>query len=264
MNPLLATAALTAGSLLERAGRQLTKLGSPKPTPFDIFTTPSQRRLDQARLDHLDSLGLDLAGRTVLEVGAGLGSLTEFFEKRGCQVLATEGRRDNVAEMARRYPQRRVERLDLDDPDDLAGLPRLGQFDIVFCYGTLYHLTEPRPALQALAGVCACWLLLETCVTPGTHTAIHPVRESETFDQSIRQVGCRPTRPWIMSTLAEYWGHAYVSRLQPKHKQFEVDWSVPLKHGNHRAVFVGSKSPLVNANLLDALPDRQARLGEAV
>ena len=65
-----------------------------------------------------------------------------------------------------------------------------------------------------------------------------------------------------MKTLAESWGHVYVSRFQPRHEDFETNWIVPYKHGNHRAVFVGSSFPLSNSVLSEELRDIQERISE--
>src|ERR1700752_717582 len=120
-------------------------------SPFDVFLEPEAQRINRARLEHLASLGLDLAGKRVLEVGAGIGLHTHFFEQRGCDVTSTDGAPANAAEMMRRWPYRRVGVLDLEQSADLRGL---GSFDIIFCYGTLYHLRDPDAALARLATVC--------------------------------------------------------------------------------------------------------------
>ena len=85
------------------------------------------------RQQHLASLGLDLERKQVLEVGAGIGLHTAFFEERGCEIVSTDANPVNVAEMLRRYPHRKLGVLDLDRPTDLTGL---GLFDIIYCYGT--------------------------------------------------------------------------------------------------------------------------------
>src|SRR5579862_1254448 len=107
-------------------------------TNFDVFLTKEAFAINKARLGHLASLGLDLSNKKVLEVGAGIGLHTEFFEKRGCTVLCTDARSENIDEMLRRYPHRKTQVVDLDREHNLSGL---GTFDIVYCYGTLYHLS---------------------------------------------------------------------------------------------------------------------------
>ena len=223
---------------------------------YDVFLTAQALAINKARLDHLASLGLDLAGKTVLEVGAGIGLHTEFFEQRGCTVLSTDGNASNVAEIKRRYPYRDARVLDLRDS---WGLSELGEFDIVYCYGTLYHLSRPDEALRALAEVCGEMTLVETCVALGRYPELHLVHDYKGNNQAIHSVGCRPTRAWVMKTLRAVFGHAYITAAQPNHSDFETDWRLvgPLKL--YRAVFVGSKQPLANELLLETIPEVQAR-----
>src|SRR2546430_12858064 len=114
------------------------------------FLEPDALAMNEARMNHLASLDLPIDGKSVLEVGGGIGLLTGFFEQRGCTVLSTDARSDNVAEMKRRWPARHVATLDLERPDAIA---TFGSFDVAFCYGTLYHLATPEPALAALSQV---------------------------------------------------------------------------------------------------------------
>ena len=71
-----------------------------------------------------------------------------------------------------RHPSRRVATLDLERPQDIS---RLGRFDIVFCYGTLYHLAGPDPALRALGDVSEL-ILLETWNVATTSSSHIPTR----------------------------------------------------------------------------------------
>ena len=59
---------------------------------FEVFLSRDALLINQARQRHLAALGLDLAGKRVLEVGAGVGLHTQFFEALGCSVLTTDGR----------------------------------------------------------------------------------------------------------------------------------------------------------------------------
>ena len=61
------------------------------------FHTDHYLRHNQRLLEHLATLGLPIAGRTVLEVGAGIGDLTSFFLDRAIRraeaaVLGREAR----------------------------------------------------------------------------------------------------------------------------------------------------------------------------
>ncbi len=226
---------------------------------YEVFLTRQAFAINKARQDHLASLGLDLSGKRVLEVGAGIGLHTEFFEARGCRVVSTDGNPDNVAEITRRHPDRTVGVLDLDDP---SGLHELGEFEVVYCYGTLYHLSQPERALHVLAEVCREIILLETCVTLGHYSELHLVRDTSSNNQSIHSIGCRPTRLWVIETLRAAFGHAYITATQPSHPDFDLDWRIVESPKLHRAVFVGSKQSLANELLLEVVPEVQTRAVE--
>src|SRR6266536_3069634 len=97
--------------------------------------------------EHLASLGIPVAGSSVLEVGAGIGDHSHYFLDRGCRTTITEARQENLRLLRQRYPSADVRRLDLEDPVTLPGAP----FDVVYCYGTLYHLSRPAPAIRYLS-----------------------------------------------------------------------------------------------------------------
>ncbi len=102
-------------------------------------------------------------------------------------------------------------------------------------------------------------ILLETCVTPGEGFSIHLVDEdNHNPNQSHSGKGCRPTRPWVMQALKQYFGHAYVSKYQPCHLDFDLDWNSSFDKKLHRGVFIGSKYFLDNNKLLQDLPAQQS------
>ena len=222
--------------------------------PFAVFLTPEAHAINMARQAHLASLGLDLAHKQVLEVGAGIGLHTPFFLERGCEVLATDGNPENVDEIRHRLPHVRSALLDLEQDGAIA---ELGTFDIVYCYGLLYHLSNPEAALVKLAAVCRGQLLLETVVGLGRYPEVQLMRDFVSNNQAVSGVGCRPTRLWIMQTLTRYFGYAYVTRTQPNYPDFTPDWIIPETRLIYRGVFVGSKYPLSSSELLSELPDRQ-------
>lgn len=221
---------------------------------FAEFLFPQATAINAARLAHLASLGLDLERKQVLEVGAGIGLHTPFFLERGCEVLVTDGNAENVAEIRRRLPQVRTAVVDLEQD---RAIEDLGTFDIVYCYGLLYHLSNPEAAIARFASVCRRQLLLETVVGRGRYPEVHLVRDPVLENQAVSGIGCRPTRPWIMQTLTRHFGHAYVTRTQPDYPDFTPDWIVTEPRLFHRGVFVGSKYPLASPELLSELPDQQ-------
>lgn len=224
----------------------------------EVFDCKAAEDINKARLDHLASMGLDLSNKTVLEVGAGIGKLTGFFEERNCHVLSTEARPDNVKVFRDRYPKRHVELVDLNVPGSHI---QFGFFDIVFMYGTLYHLSSPSLSLSDLARVCTGILLLETMVSPQDDGLVNPWKEkSSTVNQSADGLGCRPGRDWVMKELKKNFPFVYATLTQPIHKEYPLCW--PAVPGvNCRSIFVASKAPLKNTYLTESLPKIQTQGG---
>ena len=200
---------------------------------------------------------------TVLEVGAGIGDLSSYYADRGNPITITEGREENVALLHRdfpkdEYPQVDIRRLDMDEPTVLLNAP----FDLVHCYGLLYHLRNPEHAIAWMSESCKRLLLLETCVSYGSEELIHSLHEP-TYDptQALSGTGCRPTRPWVFSQLKRHFQYVYVPRTQPHHGEFPIDWTTPPAKTDRltRAIFVASREPLHNPLLSDELLDHQIR-----
>ena len=78
------------------------------PFPKASFLSYHYQRHNQRRLEHLSSLGLNSAGSTVLEVGAGIGDHTSFFVDRGCKVVTNDARQQNIEILRSRYPDVRA------------------------------------------------------------------------------------------------------------------------------------------------------------
>ena len=224
-----------------------------RPVPFDRIGTFTH---NFARLEHLDSLGLDLRCQRVLEVGAGYGKLTGFFEAGCCQVLSTEGRQDNINVNLLRHSWRssRVGQVDLMAP---GSHDHFGFFDVVFCYGTLYHTSDPALVLTDLARVCKGLFLLETRVSPVDNGKINLKKESHAIDVSLHQLGCRPARDWIMTELRKHYPYVYITKTQPDYHEFVLGW--PASQPDVRAVFVASRTKLESSLLTEFLPMRQER-----
>lgn len=225
---------------------------------IDHFTNEHYQRHNRRRQEHLASLSLPLAGKSVIEVGAGIGDHTEFFLDRGCRVTSTDARANLVELIQKRYSN-----IDTAIFDANSAAPKtLKAHDIVYAYGVLYHLHNPTQALASMAHLCSDILLLETCVTPGPGKAINLVAENrDDATQAAVGDGCRPTRDWVWAELAKHFEHVYSTTTQPWHEEFPLDWDdVTADHPTlTRCVFVASRSELSAPNLINSLPKRQIR-----
>lgn len=230
-------------------------------SPVQSFQSNHYLRHNQRRLEHLASLGLDLYDKSVLEVGAGIGDHTHFFVDRNCQVVTTEGRPENLELLQQRYPNLTVAHLDMDEPV----LDLSQKFEIVYCYGLLYHLKNPDVAIRFMADNCTDMLLLETCVSYGTEEAVNLCNEpAHSPTQATSGTGCRPTRPWVYNQLKQYFEYVYLPVTQPNHEQFPLDWSTKTTdaknpEGLSRAIFIASRQPINNPMLVTEIPMQYRR-----
>ncbi|CAE7226189.1 VPS52, partial [Symbiodinium sp. KB8] len=183
------------------------------------------QRLTARRLEHLASLALPLWSRRVLELGARQGDLTHFFTDRGCNVTIVEPRKSNIVTLRQRlflghlFPEPgRVEIRSMDVEDSL---PQ-GDWDIVFCYGLLYHLQEPERFLEKVAPLVSELLLLETVVSAFVRDADEP---PEPASMSLRGRVRFLRREDIFRLLKGLFPYAYVPATQPNHEQFETEWA---------------------------------------
>lgn len=236
------------------------QIDDPHQLPQKIFHSHHYLRHNQRRQEHLASLNLELSHRSVLELGAGIGDHTSFFLDRGCDVTITEAREENLQILKSRFPQSTILKLDLDQPV----WQNADKFDILYCYGILYHLEKPKEALTFLAPLCKDLLLLETCVSYHPQDDINVCPENtQDVSQSISGTGCRPSRQFIFDYLKTLFPYVYMPVTQPCHEEFPLDWTqegVPQNLNNlTRAIYVASRSKLNNPILVEFVPEKQTR-----
>ena len=98
----------------------------------------------------------------------------------------------------------------------------------------------------------------------GAHEAVNLVNEDiRDPTQAAHGMGCRPTRPWVFNSLKRLFSHVYITRTQPWHEEFPIDWrgAPPANNtGLYRSVFVASRRPIANTFLADHLVDVQERV----
>jgi SAM-dependent methyltransferase len=235
------------------ARRQISAEPRPKGGGVESFDIDTALRINEARLTHLASLDLPLAGRRVLEVGAGVGRLTGFFIDRGCSVVATEARSENVAELRRRLPS-----IDAREADVEESLEDLGRFDVVFCYGVLYHLESPLRALRNMAAVCDDLLLIETMVCDSREAVLRLEDETKSVNQALRGLAHRPSPSYLAIALNRVgFDHVYAAADPPDHPDYRFSWLDNMDTARDgallRGVFVASRTPLPQGGLTSLL-----------
>ncbi len=133
-------------------------------TPGAIRTTKI-RRMSRMLFD-----GVNLEGRTVLDVGCWDGAYSIEATRRGAHVTATDHyvwhevpARRQAFDLAIAHLAPSVRAIDI--PVEDVTVERLGRFDIVLFLGVLYHLRGPFEALERVARLAADTLIVETRMT---------------------------------------------------------------------------------------------------
>lgn len=219
------------------------------------FLNPHYQQHNVARLQHLESLKLDLDYKTVFEFGAGIGDHSLFYLYKNCRVIASDGRPELVEFIKRRL---NIETTVLDAETQFSKISLMPKVDIIHCYGFLYHISNPLEYIQAIKEKCDLFLL-ETCVSsdekePGPYI-VDEVQAH--LSQATSGKGCRPSRLWIDKVLKNNFKHVYYPKTQPKHPEFKTDWTKPLVDAGTnylRCVFIASNTPIQNDKLSETLP----------
>lgn len=109
-----------------------------------------------------DFFGSDLSGLRVLDLGAGEGGLSLEFAAQGARVVCVEGRRMNIAK-AEFAASALGLRIDFRC-HDVRQLRETERYDLVLCFGLLYHLDAGSAvrAVETIARMTERLLILDT------------------------------------------------------------------------------------------------------
>ncbi len=136
------------------------------------------------------------AGARILEIGAGMGNLTQKLCPARKQYFATDIDPEYLEHLKKRYQHRpavRVCKLDAEDPNDYRDFE--SQADTVICLNVLEHLKDDRQVLECIRS---------TLIPGGTLILLVPNGPEAygTLDEALGHYR-RYTRPALSSVLAE-------------------------------------------------------------
>jgi SAM-dependent methyltransferase len=188
-----------------------------------VFDRPMQSESRDARMEFLrrviapwkSEVGLG----TALDLGCGVGHFSAMLQDLGLHVTAADARADNIAEARSRYPGIDFQVADAED----VSIATLGTFDVVVCFGLLYHLENPLRAIRNLRALTGKLLILESMSIPEEQPLLFLMDEPPGEDQSLRAVSCYPSEGAIikMAYRAEF-PHVYRFRELPNHEDFRT------------------------------------------
>ena len=209
-----------------------------KLTPFD---QKEYRSLIEARGETIRrvvrKLKPALSLSNAVDAGCGVGFFSQTLEECGLSACGFDGRMENVAEARKRFPQIPFEQGDLEDRSIL----ELGRFDLVLCFGLLYHLENPLLAIRNLRGLMEKCLLLESMCVPAEKSSMLLREEPHQEDQSLTSVACYPSEGSLVKMLYRA-GFAAVYRVTslPDHDDFRET----AEHARRRTVLLASSAPI--------------------
>jgi len=205
-------------------------------------------KINNDRIKHLDSLYLDFNNKKVLETGCGgIGNFTKYLVNNGAIVTLNDARLENIlANLKNNNYNLNYNTWDLNKP-----IETNDKFDIIFCYGTLYHLTEPENAIKSFAKLCNEYVIISTCTNGKNDETINIVYESNTPEQGLYSYGCRPGRLFIYNKLKENFKYVYTLKTQPNNPDYPL--SFPSSNTASRNIFIGSHIKINNPILCEEL-----------
>ena len=180
---------------------------------------------------------------TALDAGCGPGFFSEVLRDCGLLVHGFDGRAENVGEAQRRYPGIQFNQGDIED----SRIKDLGSFDLVLCFGLLYHLESPLKAIRNLRALAKKVLFVESMCLPTFELQIILREEPRLVDQSLTDLAFYPSEGCIVKMLFRS-GFRYVYRtaVLPDHDEFrETPYS-----RRRRTVLLASSEPIPIGGLI--------------
>jgi SAM-dependent methyltransferase len=166
-----------------------------------VFDLPHYDELNRARGEVVTRLLAELKDplqlHTAMDVGCGVGYFSGLLQSLGLAVTGVDGRKGNAEEAARRVPGVTFHTVNVEDSEFCS----LGTFDLVFCFGLLYHLESPFRAIRNLHALTGKVLAVESMCAPGSTVSMELLDESGWEDQGLNHVAFYPTEPCLVKML---------------------------------------------------------------
>lgn len=174
--------------------------------------------------------------RTCLDIGCGPGWFSERIVKMGIAVNGLDGRMELVEEARRRCPSAHFTHLNIEDSTGLSGI---AEADLVFCFGTLYHVENPFMLLRNLYALTRKVLLIESIIVPSNHPCAWFVDEGRNETQGLTYRSMVLSKPALFAVLSRVgFNFVYQYRGQLRHQDFIES---PQKHARRTIVLAAHK-----------------------
>lgn len=205
---------------------------------FQPFDYPQAKEFVKARQNFtknvLEELNRDFQLSSAVDIGCGVGHFSKFLHDYGFQVTGIDARDENVKECERRYPQIVFRRGNVEELSP----EQVGTFDLVFCFGLLYHLENPFRAIRNFFSLTRQILLIESMCAPGANPAMELLDEGKILNQGLNYVAFYPTESCLIKMLYRAgFPFVYGFTSLPAHEEFQ---ETP-RHKQRRTMLVASR-----------------------
>ena len=120
------------------------------------------KHFDNERVRFVDYLNLDLQNKNVLEMAAGAcGTLTTYLHNKKANITITDGRISNLEYNIKRNELQNINYY-IADYDKENSIEK--KYDVIFCFGLLYHLNNIENVVKSIGENCNDYALISTCV----------------------------------------------------------------------------------------------------
>ena len=210
--------------------------------PFDAPTAQELTRARQGFLQgFLAEIRTQAALRDALDVGCGVGYLSKFLLDLGFDVVAMDGREENIIEARKRYPGIRFLAADAERLTN-----EVEPHDLILCAGLLYHLENPFRVVRNLHALTGKVLIVEGMCTPAAGATMELLDEGTSEDQGLNFVAFYPTEECLIKMLYRSgFPFVYLFQRLPEHPLYRQS----VRRKRERTMMVASKLPLNAPNL---------------
>ena len=217
---------------------------------MNYFNYKGALDINKARIEHLDSLNLNFNNKTIFETGCGgRGDITKYLLSKNAIVSLNDYREENIILLLGSLNKK----LDYNTWDLNKTLPLDKKFDIIVCYGTLYHLNKPEDAIVNFSQLCNEFMVLSTCTNGKNDESINITSEDITINnQAGNGTGCRPGRLFLFNALRRNFQYVYLIKTQPNNPEFPLHFP-HITNSLARNVFIGSHIKLENELFVEEL-----------
>jgi hypothetical protein len=169
-------------------------------------------------------------GKRILELGACNAYFSATFKSFGAEVLAVEGRQDNIQKIKEYYPDVNVTQANLDTDEW-----NCGRWDIILNFGLYYHL-EKYHDVHLKNCLDNCELMFFESVIYDSHKPEIYFRDEQGYDQSLSDRGGSPTTSFVEDI------------FKNKNKTFEIFRTSQLNGDGHFYDWVDTGNDIFHQN----------------